>query len=346
MKAIYVVAGLLCCLTACERNDSLAPDLKAASSGGPAVNAPSNAVATTVSTTEIDVVWQDNASNENGFELERSTTGPGGPFSLLTRLGVNLTTYSNSGLAPSTQYCYAVRAFRVTGNKTNYSALSNVACATTLTPPPPPPPAAPTGTFASPLGSTVLEVSWFDYSTQDGFRIERSLDAGGSWTVAGTAGPDPWGVFSDYGRTSDVTVCYRVTAYNVSGESAPSDMACSTPPAAPTGLFVASVDPIALTATLAWTDNSAIEDGYEIVTCYYDCTPLVDLPANTTTADVACDGSYYYVVALKDGGQSDATDVILADCSSVPLGAAPHPAPPARTLRRHPRRHSPGRGAP
>ena len=54
----------------------------------------------------------------------------GGPFTLLVTLGANTTSYSNTGLAFSTPYCYRVRAVNGAGN----SAYTPVAC--TSTPPP------------------------------------------------------------------------------------------------------------------------------------------------------------------------------------------------------------------
>ena len=55
-------------------------------------------------------------------------------------------------------------------------------------------------------------------------------------------------------------MCHRVIAINASGE-APSNAACTTPPARPTN-FVVTAD--ANTTVLTWNDNSAVEDGYQV----------------------------------------------------------------------------------
>jgi len=89
--------------------------------------APSDLSASVTSHSQIDLTWTDNSDNETGFEIERSTTGAGGPFSPLTTLAANVTTYSNTELDPSTEYCYRVRATNG-GGESNYS---NVDCATT-----------------------------------------------------------------------------------------------------------------------------------------------------------------------------------------------------------------------
>ena len=68
------------------------------------------------------------------------------------------------------------------------------------------------------------------------------------------------------------------------------------------------------TIDLAWRDNSAVEDGYEVWECWNEewiCAPVVTLPANTTSwrYSSSCYCSYY-VLATKDGGHSDASNVV------------------------------------
>ncbi len=307
---------LVLCAVSCDRSQSLEPAIQAASTGtaGPPVNAASNPNAVAVSESRIDIAWQDNSSNETGFEVHRSTTGPAGTFTLRASTGAGVTSFYDAGLTHSTQYCYKVRAFRITGRKTSYSEFSTTACATT---PAPPPPAAPSGADATPSGSTTVRVGWWDNSTnEDGFRIERSLDAGASWTIAGTDGPNSTGFFYDIGRTSEQQVCYRVIAFNAGGDSPPSNTDCTTPPAAPTSLTVAAVDQA--TVELTWTDNSAVEDGYEVWTADPCCVLLDLLPANSTSYRFSGNGSYgtddpylvsYFVQATKDGGYSDGSNI-------------------------------------
>ena len=121
-------------LVACGPDEPLAPEIqfRFATASGPTLNAPSGANAVAVSWSQINLSWQDNSSNESGFEVHRSTTGPSVVFALLASAGANLTSYSNGGLSGSTQYCYKIRAFRTAGGKTTYSAFSNTACDTTL----------------------------------------------------------------------------------------------------------------------------------------------------------------------------------------------------------------------
>src|SRR2546422_1286610 len=86
-----VLAGLV--WVGCDRaNHPVEPAVQAESVGttGATVKAPSNTSAVAASNSRIDVSWRDNSSNETGFELHRSTTGPSGTFALLasTRAGV------------------------------------------------------------------------------------------------------------------------------------------------------------------------------------------------------------------------------------------------------------------
>ncbi len=87
---------------------------------------PSGLAATAVSSTQIDLSWIDNSNNEDGFIILRSLTS-GGPYSTINTLPANTTSFSNTGLTPSTTYYYVVRS----SNSAGQSANSNEASATT-----------------------------------------------------------------------------------------------------------------------------------------------------------------------------------------------------------------------
>ena len=87
--------------------------------------APSNLTATAASKSQINLAWTDNATNETGFKIERSTDGSN--FTQITTVGANVTSYQNTGLSRSTKYYYRVRAYNGSGD----SAYSNTASATT-----------------------------------------------------------------------------------------------------------------------------------------------------------------------------------------------------------------------
>ncbi|MBI3962352.1 MAG: fibronectin type III domain-containing protein, partial [Deinococcus sp.] len=72
----------------------------------------------------VNLSWQDNASNETGFKIERKTTGT---WSQIATTGANLTSYQDTSLIAGTTYWYRVRAYNEQGD----SIYSNEAQATT-----------------------------------------------------------------------------------------------------------------------------------------------------------------------------------------------------------------------
>jgi PKD repeat protein len=75
---------------------------------------PSNLVTTVVSSSQINLSWIDNSNDETGFAIERAVNG--GSWAPLADVGANVTTFANTGLAPSTSYQYQVRAVNVAGS--------------------------------------------------------------------------------------------------------------------------------------------------------------------------------------------------------------------------------------
>lgn len=328
LARVFLIAPSLAVLVlGCDSTRSLEPGAGAFAglAVGLQVATPSNAAASAKSETQIDASWQDNSSNETALEVHRSSAGETGSFDLRATLAVDATAFSDKGLESGKQYCYRIRAVRLTGNKTAYSGFSNAACATTLAPPPPPPPPPPnaaSGVVANPYTSSRVDIRWIDNSTnEDGFRIERTLDGGTIWSVASALGNTVQ--FSDAGRESEQRVCYRVVAFNAGGDAPPSNTACTTPPAGPTNL-VGTLDDATGNVDLTWNDNSNVEEKYQLWASYRYIPPcdgpgcdsgywegtslLAELSANSTAYQ--CEGcAIYYqltLLAVKDGGSSDA----------------------------------------
>src|SRR2546428_6148551 len=101
----------------------------------PAPAAPTNLAATVVSSSQIDLAWTDNATNEDRFEVERCLGAGCTDFARIAVRGADATSFSDGSAAPSTTYSYRVRARNVGGP----SDYSNVATATTPQAPPAPP---------------------------------------------------------------------------------------------------------------------------------------------------------------------------------------------------------------
>jgi sugar lactone lactonase YvrE len=102
------------------------PPIPAAPSGLDAVT-----VAGAGGSSNINLSWTDNSSDEENFVIERGTDGVNFPDTWTVE--ANRTSFSNTGLAASTTYHYRVRASSIAGA----SAPSNVDSATTALPPAP-----------------------------------------------------------------------------------------------------------------------------------------------------------------------------------------------------------------
>src|SRR5207249_554538 len=152
-----------------------------------------------------------------------------------------VTARGDTGLNPSTQYCYKVRAFKRADGRTRYSGFSNTACATTLAPPPP---NAPSNSQVVAVSDSRIDVSWQDNSANEtGFEVHRSADgSNGVFTLVATttAGVTTRG---DLGLNPSTQYCYKVRAFKTAdGQtrySSFSNTACATtlapppPPALP-----------------------------------------------------------------------------------------------------------------
>lgn len=186
--------------------------VKGASGAPPA--APSALAASPLSSSQISLSWTDNAGNEDGVQIERSTDG--NVFGPAGTAGANATGYTDTGLGAGTQYWYRVRAINAYGQ----SAYSNVVTATT----PISPPAAPSGLTATAVSKSQINLAWKDNSgDEDGFRIERSTN-GTAFSQIATVGVDVT-TYQSTGLSANKTYHYRVRASNAGGTSAYSNTA-------------------------------------------------------------------------------------------------------------------------
>ncbi|MDD5222843.1 MAG: fibronectin type III domain-containing protein [bacterium] len=78
---------------------------------------PANLSARIASTTEIDLSWQDNAIDEQGFKLERKI-GDAGSYGVHATTSANSVDFTDSGLTPATKYIYRISAYNQAGDST------------------------------------------------------------------------------------------------------------------------------------------------------------------------------------------------------------------------------------
>ena len=302
----------------------------------PPPEAPSALNVAPFSTTQLDLTWADNATDESGYRIERSPDG-GATWAEITGLPANSTSYSNTYLICGTSYTYRVRAYRASDGQ--FSAYTNEASALTLACPPPPAP--PTVLSAVAVSETQIDLSWIDNGTDEtAYSLERSPD-GLTWAEIVALPADTTG-YSDIGLTCGAIYAYRIRTYRAaddqfsaySNEASTLTLACPVvPPDAPTALSAVAASDTQI--DLTWVDNATDESTYRIERSLDGITwaEIVTLPADTTNYSnigLVCDTIYVYRVrAYRVAG--DQFSAYSNEASTLTL-ACPVPPPNAPTV--------------
>jgi hypothetical protein len=155
-----------------------------------------------------DLSWKDQSSNEDGFEIERKTGT--GSYALIARVLPNTAVYTDGTTESGKSYTYRVRAYNAGGG-----AYSNEASVTTNSHTAP---AAPASLAAKVVALTQVDLTWADQaSNEDGFEIQRKTGTGAYVMIARVATNVV--SFSDTSVQKDQSYTYRVRAHNTAGES-------------------------------------------------------------------------------------------------------------------------------
>ena len=209
---------------------------------------PSGLTATATSSSQVNLLWVDNSTNESGFKIERKT-GASGTYAQIATAAAGVTSYSDTGLTANTSYYYRVRSSNTAGD----SAYSNEANVTT--PSAGTVPAAPATLSATAISSSQINLSWADVSSETGFKIERKTGAGGTYAQIGTTGANVTS-YNDTNLAAATTYFYRVRATNAAGDSPYSPEASASTsavaPSAPTSLTATAISSTQI--NLAWSD--------------------------------------------------------------------------------------------
>ncbi|QRQ99650.1 fibronectin type III domain-containing protein [Dyadobacter sandarakinus] len=281
--------------------------------------APDVLTATAASGTRINLAWSDNASDETGFELERSLNGTN--FIKIADLPANTEAFADTGLVPVTRYWYRILAKNTAGK----SAYSNIASAATLQVVP----AAPTGLQANATSSSQINLTWRDNAgNETGYEVERSPD-GNTFTRVGTLPPNA-ASFGSLGLTPDTRYYYRVRAVNAVGVSPYSNVAAATTqripvPAQPERLTAVPLAPALI--QLRWAPVSGgpsqivVERSKGLDENY---AAIANLPGNATSYEdkdsLEVDDYQYRIKATNAGGDSPYSLLAIVRASSIITG--------------------------
>lgn len=193
------------------------------------------------SETSLTLTWS-NISGETGYAIERKQ-GMGGTWAEITtppnHLAYNTTTYTNTGLALQTEFCYRIKAFSVEPSGPA-AVYSNEPCLST-------PLAAPVLNNPTAASTTQINLSWNNVPGNTGYEVQRctlntpdnpenaSNPANfGAWSTIGGTLPADTITYSSTGLTAGYTYRYRVRDTYTGGYSAWSnEKYLTTIPAAP-----------------------------------------------------------------------------------------------------------------
>lgn len=263
----------------------------------------------------INLIWNDNSSNENGFRVYRSNSSTEG-FSEITAVAANNNSYIDNSLQPGTTYYYKIRAY----NDDGLSAYSPVVSATTIALQIP---TQPGNLIASHIEYTSSTLVWEDNSNNEtGFELERCITDNCENTKTIIKLPANTKSYTDLNLSMNTSYQYRIRAINGDGNSGWSNMIVAVTPR-----IIAPVAPTKLKSTkftdksisVTWKDNSSNEDAFIITRSLAvnpSLTTSITLSANDTAftdSSLVSSTTYFYTIkAINKGGQSSLSNKNVA----------------------------------
>ena len=199
---------------------------------------------------KVDLTWRENTPGTS-FLIER-TMGPSNPLSVWAFVATKSSgtlTHTDTGLAAGTNYCYRVDAYSGSLN-----SRKTEKCVTTRL-------AAPVLSALTVDNAYQITLNWTQVADNAGYKIERKITAGGTWTDLTTksAGQNS---HVDSGLTAGTIYYYRISTNSAPGYSLPSnEQNAITMPAAPA---MAANGTITTTSVVVNWSNVGGETGYKV----------------------------------------------------------------------------------
>lgn len=275
--------------------------------------APSNLAANLLFGPQVSLAWTDNATNETGFVVQRSSGG--GAFANIASLPADSVSFLDTTAQLATTYVYRVYAENAAGASPASNEVSVVIPAAPL---------APTNLVLTLQGSLNppgprIRVTFRDNQNggnpETGFQVWRS-DNGGPFALLTTLGPRAGAgnvTYLDYAIVGGNSYAYYIVTINAAAGSAPSNTASLVVPAIPaaptnfTGTAVLTNGGTRARVSLSWTDNANNEVRFVVqrATDAGFTTNLVttNLNANTTSLvqnNLAIGTTYYYRIMAQN----------------------------------------------
>jgi hypothetical protein len=251
---------------------------------------PSGLTASPTSNSTIDLNWQDNTANEDGFKIARSTDGTN--FTDIGTVNQNVTTYTDTGLSFNTIYHYEVRGYNTSGDSNTVSATATTTNSLV----------APTNLITTSATNTSIGLQWTENSnnedgfTLNGFDASNSMQPLGAVNLPANTSQYTWGSL-----LPDRTYSFSIVATNSSGSSSALSGSFTTTDTLSDVTGLTSTATSNSTVSLSWNDTSDNEDGFtlERATGSGAFSALADLAANTTSfsdSNLTANNTYTYQI--------------------------------------------------
>ncbi len=270
---------------------------------------------TVVSSSQINLSWEDKAAGETGFKVQRKTDS--GSFTDIASLDANITTYSDKNVTAGHTYTYRVLLINSPASSTVYTNAVSASTNNITTP---------ISLELDVVSPSQIDLIWdFSYSGSFSTIIERKATESGSWVEIARVESGKRS-YSNTGLSDNTQYFYRIKAAfssNIFSQTYPYDntgVGAVTKIKSPTNLKGEALSDSQI--YLTWTSNSSgvqyvIERKTELSDFYVVGTTAVNADS---WSDVSLIPNYQYTYRIKAIGQNNLSEYspeITVACSNL-----------------------------